>query len=77
LQDEAFKELLLELPDLNFRLLAMLDPAASVVAPQPAFKRQKLFLSDEEDGGDDEDGGEDASDRLIRHYRYGPGHTLG
>jgi hypothetical protein len=27
LQDEAFKQLLLELPDLNFRLLAMLDAA--------------------------------------------------
>lgn len=70
LQDEAFKELLLELPDLNFRLLAMLDSAAA--APTPPAKKQKLEVSDE----DDED---DAVNPYLRlpYDRFGRGRTLG
>lgn len=78
LQDEAFKELLLELPDLNFRLLAMLDSGAAV--PTPPAKKQKLHVSDD-DGEDGEDGEDDDDDgsppRGTLHYRFGRGRTLG
>lgn len=78
LQDEAFKELLLELPDLNFRLLAMLDTAAApaATAPEPPLKRQRL-LEDGFSDSDDEDEKEDTSSRGAGHPRFGPGRTLG
>lgn len=75
LQDEAFKELLLELPDLNFRLLAMLDSAA--VAPEPLAKKRKLEVSDDDDGEDDEDEEGHTPPRGTLHYRFGRGRTLG
>ena len=75
LQDEAFKELLLELPDLNFRLLAMLDSAA--VAPEPLAKKRKLEFTEEDDGEDDEDEDGHTSPRGALHYRFGRGRTLG
>ncbi|GAB7327854.1 hypothetical protein MBLNU13_g11644t1 [Cladosporium sp. NU13] len=73
LQNEAFKELLLELPDLNFRLLAMLDSAA----PEPSVKRARFAVSDSDDGEDDENYAEDAPSRGTLHYRFGRGRTLG
>lgn len=69
LQDEAFKELLLELPDLNFRLLAMLDPAAA--APEPPAKKQRLDFSDD-DSDEEVNPHQDTS-----HHRFGRGRTLG
>lgn len=74
LQDEAFKELLLELPDLNFRLLAMLNPSAAT--SEPSAKRVKFEVNDVED----EEGEEEEEDVLPRghlHYRFGRGRTLG
>lgn len=76
LQDEAFKELLLELPELNFRLLAMLDSAAA--APEPLAKKRKLGVSDDDDNGeDDEDEEGHTPPRGTLHYRFGRGRTLG
>lgn len=69
LQDRAFKELLLELPDLNFRLLAMLDSAA-VAAPERPAKKLKVELS--EDSDDEPNPYLDTS-----HRRFGRGRTLG
>ena len=74
LQDEAFKGLLLELPDLNFRLLAMLNPSAAT--SEPSAKRVKFEVNDVED----EEGEEEEEDVLPRghlHYRFGRGRTLG
>lgn len=74
LQDEAFKALLLELPDLNFRLLAMLDPSAAT--SEPSAKRVKFEVNDVEN----EEGEEDEEDVLrVGHlqYRFGRGRTLG
>ena len=68
LQDEAFKELLLELPDLNFRLLAMLDSAPA--APERPAKKPKVELSDDSD--------EEVSLYLDPlRQRFGRGRTLG
>ena len=67
LQDEAFKALLLELPDLNFRLLAMLDSVAT--APEPMAKKRKLEFTEEDE--------EDVLPRGHLHYRFGRGRTLG
>lgn len=77
LQDESFKELLLELPDLNFRLLAMLDSVAT--APEPMAKKRKLEFTEEDDGEDDENEDEDGHTppRGTLHYRFGRGRTLG
>lgn len=75
LQDEAFKELLLDLPDLNFRLLAMLDSAAAV--SEPPVKKRKVEVSDDEDGEDGEDDDEGSPPRGTLHYRFGRGRTLG
>jgi hypothetical protein len=68
LQDEAFKELLLELPDLNFRLLAMLDSTAA--APERPAKKPKVELSDDSD---------EDSDLFLDplRQRFGRGRTLG
>jgi hypothetical protein len=68
LQDKAFKELLLELPDLNFRLLAMPDSAA------PALERpaKKLKVEVSEDSDEEPNPYLDTS-----HRRFGRGRTLG
>jgi hypothetical protein len=70
LQDKAFKELLLDLPDLNFRLLAMLD---SGPASEPLTKKPKLKVSD---NGGEERGRRPAFQGRPRHY-FGQGRTLG
>ena len=70
LRDEAFKEVLLELPDLNFRLLAMLDSAPT---PKPALKKARLDVSDSDSGEEDED----ALFQDVIHSRFGRGRTLG
>jgi hypothetical protein len=70
LQNEAFKELLLELPDLNFRLLAMLDPSTKT---EPSVKRERL-------DSDDEDEDDEHQHRIVhaaRSSRFGRGRTLG
>jgi len=68
LQDEAFKEMLLELPYLNFRLLAMLDSAPA--APERPAKKPKVELNDYSD---------DESDLFLDplRQRFGRGRTLG
>jgi hypothetical protein len=68
LQDEAFRELLLELTDLNFRLLAMLDSAPA--APERPAKKPKVELSDDSD---------EEADLFLDplRQRFGRGRTLG
>lgn len=75
LQNAAFKELLLELPDLNFRLLAMLDSAAAV--PEPPVKKRKVEVSDDEDDEESEDDLDGPPPPGTLHYRFGRGRTLG
>lgn len=74
LQDEAFRELLLELPDINFRLPAMLDPSAAT--SEPSVKRVKFEANDVEDEEEEEDE-EDVLPRGHLHYRFSRGRTLG
>lgn len=68
LQDEAFKELLLELPDLNFRLLSMLG---SPTASGPSVYKPKLvgFQEDDEDG--------EPPHPSLRSSVYGRGRVVG
>jgi hypothetical protein len=72
LQCEAFKELLLELPDLNFRLLAMLG---SGPASEPSAKKPKLEASDE--GDEDDENGDERGGRTAFRGRGGPRHYFG
>jgi hypothetical protein len=68
LQDKAFKQLLLDVPDLNFRLLEMLDSAPA--APERPAKKPKVELSDDSD---------EESDLFLDplRQRFGRGRTLG
>lgn len=75
LQDGAFKELLLELPDLNFCLLAMLD-TSSAASSEPSAKRVKFEVSDKDDEDSEDEEGHTPPRGTLR-YRFGRGSTLG
>ncbi|CAK1365323.1 hypothetical protein CB0940_08910 [Cercospora beticola] len=79
LQNEQFREMLHEMKELNFRLLAMLDPAAGVVG----FGKEQLVASfTTSDMGEGDEGDEDEDDEwdpysLGRMSGHGPGRRLG
>lgn len=79
LQHERFREMLHGMKELNYRLLAMLDPAAGVVG----FGKEQLVASfATSDMGDENEGDEDGDDEwdpysLGRMSGHGPGRRLG
>lgn len=86
LRQDAFKEMLRELPELNDDLLAHLDPSypegrgrLPIVDPPQWLTRAPMGEGGSETGedGDSDDGGTEAWDSNLVHWQHGHGRRLG